>query len=151
MPHSISKLDVAARFAGLPLQGIPLPIDFREDVIHPRQILSGCFKTRFGKLSFRFELCDAGGFFDESAAIRGLGAEQLTDAALFDNGVAVGSETGTEKDLLNVAQPARPPIDEIETFSRTIQSPLNEDIPWPGRRAVPGAATIAVPVSISIR
>src|SRR5262249_31002783 len=43
-PHAISKFDVPACLAGLTLERISLPVDFGENVVHTREIESGCFK-----------------------------------------------------------------------------------------------------------
>src|SRR5262249_8365371 len=86
------------------------------------------FQTRLGKLAFRFELGYSRRLFDQRSPVGRFRAEQLADATLLDNGVAIRTETGAEENLLNIAQAARLAIDEIHTFARAIQSPLNDDV-----------------------
>ena len=90
-----------------------------------------------------------------AAAIHGLGAQQLANAALFDDGVTVRTETRAEKNVLNVTQPARLAIDQIKAFTRPVQAALNDDVAWPGRIgpcAIPVAIAVArsIPVSVAI-
>ena len=62
------------------------------------------FQAGFGKLALRFELRDAGCLFDEAPAVGGFRTEQLPDAALLDDRIAVMTEARAEKNVLNVAQ-----------------------------------------------
>jgi hypothetical protein len=101
--HAIAQFDETSCLAGLAFERVSLAIDFSKDVVHARQILSGCLKPGFCKLSFGFELRDAGRFLDQGATVHGLGAQQLADAALFDDRVTVRTETGAKKDIVNVA------------------------------------------------
>src|SRR5207253_5804633 len=67
----------------------------------------------FGEALFGFEASDAGGFLEDRPAIEGLGAEELTDALLADDGVGLATETGAHEDVLNVAQPTDLAIEEV--------------------------------------
>ena len=61
--------------------------DFFEDVVDAREVLLRGFEAEFGQTFLGFEAGDAGGFFDDAAAIQRLGAEELADALLADDGV----------------------------------------------------------------
>src|SRR5207342_2379972 len=90
-----------------------------------------------------------------SAAIHGFGAEQLADTSLFDDGVTVGSKTGTEKHVVDVAQPAGFAVNEVKAFAVSIETTLNDDIARSGNRdgtLLVKAMRDAVPVcSIAVR
>ncbi len=60
---------VALGLGGLPLQRIDLARDFFQDVVHAGEVLLGAFELGFGKSLAGFELGDAGGFFDDGAAV----------------------------------------------------------------------------------
>jgi len=59
---------------GLALEAVHLAGDFVEDVIDPGEVLPGAFEAELGEALFGFEAGDAGGFFDDGAAVVGLGA-----------------------------------------------------------------------------
>ena len=63
------QLAVALGLGGLPLERIHLPGDFFQDVEHARQVLLGAFQLGFGQALAGLELGDAGGFFDDRAAV----------------------------------------------------------------------------------
>ena len=68
-----------------------LLFDFDHDVVDTSEIEFGGFELGLAETLFGLVLGDAGGFFDNGAAFHGLGGENLADAALFDNGVGIGS------------------------------------------------------------
>ena len=80
---------VALRLRRLTLQRIHLAADFFQDVEDARQICLGRFELRFGEPLLCLETRDAGGFFDDRAAVLRLGAEDLPDASLLDDRVAL--------------------------------------------------------------
>ena len=56
---------------------------------------------------FGLEFRDAGGFFDDGAALHRLGGQNLADAALLDDGVGIRTQADAHEHFLNVAQPRR--------------------------------------------
>ena len=94
---------VALGLGGLALERVHLPRDLFEDVVHAREILLGGFEAQFGEALLGLEAGDAGGLFDDGAAVVRLGAEELADALLLDDGVALRPEAGAHEDVLNVA------------------------------------------------
>ena len=83
-------------------------------------------------------LRDAGGFFDDGAAVLRLGAENLADAALLDDGVAFRPEAGAHEDVLNVAQAGRAAVDQVFAFAGTEQAASDGDFAlFGGRASVP--------------
>ncbi len=59
------------------------------------------------------EAGDAGGFFDDGAAVLRLGGEELADALLADDGVGLAAEAGAHEDVLDVAEAADFAVEEV--------------------------------------
>ena len=70
--HLGPEFFVTLGFGGLALQRIHLAADFFQNVEHAREILLRAFELGFRQPFARFVLADAGGFFDDGSAIRGL-------------------------------------------------------------------------------
>src|SRR6185437_12362686 len=83
------ELAVALRLGGLALERIHLAGDFFKDVIDAGKVLARGFEAGFGHATLGLVLANAGGFFDDGAALVGFGTEDLPDAALFDDGVGL--------------------------------------------------------------
>ena len=66
-----------------------------------------------GEALFGLEAGDSGGFFDDRAAVLGLGAEELADALLADDGVGLAAEAGAHEDVLDVAEAADLAVEEV--------------------------------------
>ena len=116
------QLGVAAGLGRLALERIGLAGNLLQNVVHPRQILLSAFQLGLGETLTRFELGDAGGFFNDAAAVLGLGAEDLADAALLDDGVAFRTQAGAHEQVLNVAQAGGTAVDEVFAFAGTEQA-----------------------------
>ena len=112
------ELGVAPRLGRLALEGIHLAGDFFQDVVDARQVLLGAFELGFGQAFARLEPGDAGGLLDHRAAVLRLGAENLADAALLDDGVALRAEAGAHENVLDVAQAGGAAVDEVFAFAR---------------------------------
>ncbi len=104
---------VTLGLGGLALEGGHLSGDFVEDVVDAGEILLGGFEAKFGETLFRLEAGDAGGLFDDGAAVVGLGGEKLADALLADDGVGFATEAGAHEDVLNVAETADLAVEEV--------------------------------------
>ena len=111
------------------LERIHLPRDFLEDVIHPGQVLLGIFKSRFGEALLGLELCYAGSFFDDGAAIRGTAAQDLPDASLLDQGIGFWPQPGSHEQFLDIAQTAQLSVQQIFAFAAAKQAPVHDDLP----------------------
>ena len=127
LAQAATDFAVTPRLSGLTLQGVPLPFDFSEDVVHPRQVASGGLEPRLGQFASRPKLGDPRGLFNQHAALGRLGGQELTDSSLFDDGVVVGTEPGTEEDVLNITQQARTTIEEILAFTRSVEAALDSE------------------------
>ena len=60
-----------------------------------------------------FVFGNTGGFFKIYAQFFGLGFHQLGNHALFDNGIASGTEACTQKDVLDVSPPTATAVEQI--------------------------------------
>ena len=125
--HLGLQLAVALGLRRLPLQGIDLPADFFENVEHAGEVLLRALELGFRQPLLRFELGDAGGFLDHGAPVLRLVAQDLADAALFDDGVAFGTQAGAHEQVLDVAQPGRLAVDQVFAFTRPEQAPGDRD------------------------
>ncbi len=119
---------VALRLRSLPLQRIHLPPDLFEDVVYARQVLLGAFELRLRQPLPGFELGDAGRFLNDRAPVLRLRAQNLPDAALFDDRVALRTQAGSHEEILDVAKAGHPAVDEVLALPRSIQSTGNRDL-----------------------
>ncbi len=122
------QFDIAFGFGGLTLERVHLARDLFEDVEDAGEILLGAFQLGFGEALAGLVLGDAGSFFNDGAAVIGLGAEDLADAALFDDGVAFRSKAGTHKDVLDVAEAGGAAVDQILALAGAEEAPRNSDV-----------------------
>ncbi len=111
--HLVAEAAVALGLAGLAFERIHLAGDFFEDVVDAIEIQFRFFEAGFGKALFGFEFRDAGGFFNDVAAVGGTAAEDLADASLLDERVGFGSEAGAHEEFLNIAQAAEFSIEQV--------------------------------------
>ncbi len=122
------KLAVAARLGSLPLEGIDLAGDLFENVVDARKVLLGALQLGFREAFAGFELGDARGLLDNVAAILRLGAEDLADTPLFDDGVALRAQSGAHEDILDVAQPGGTAVDQVFALAGAVQAPGDGDL-----------------------
>ena len=125
--HLLAQPGVALGLRGLALQRIHLARDFVEDVVDAGQIQLGVFEARFGETLLGLELRDAGGFFENRAAIGGTAAEDLADASLLDERVGLGAQAGAHEQFLNVAQAAELAVQQIFAVAGAEQAARDHD------------------------
>src|ERR1019366_8133691 len=102
---------------GLALERVHLARDFFKDVVDASQVLLGALEAQLGEAFAILEASDAGSFFNDGAAVVRLGAEELADALLADDCVALGAKAGAHEDVLNVAQAAELAVDQVFTLA----------------------------------
>ena len=125
--HLIADFGIAARFGSLALQRAELFLDFHHDVIDTREIHLGGFQLGFRKPLLGFEFGDTSGFFDDGATLHGLGGENQSDAALFDDGVRVRPQAHAHEHFLDIAEPSHTAIDQVFALAGTIEPPADHD------------------------
>ena len=101
------------------------------------------FELGFGQALLGLELGDAGGLFDDGAAVGGLGAEHLADAALLDDGVGVRAQADAHEEVLNVAQARGAAVDEVFALAGAIQAAADDHFAGMGVRLLLGGALLA--------
>ena len=125
--HLVAQARVALGLRGLALQRIHLARDFFEDVVDAGQVQLGVFEAGFGEALLGLELGDAGGFFENRAAVGGTAAEDLADASLLDERVGLGPEAGAHEQFLNVAQAAELAVQQIFAVAGAEQAARDHD------------------------
>src|SRR5262249_38059641 len=121
LTHALLQLTVTPGFRGLTLQRAQLFGHFLRNVINSKQVLLSLFQLGFGELSFRFKFGDSGSFFNYRSAVGGLRTQNQTDSALLDNGIRIRSQARSHENVLDVAQPYLPAVDQVFAVPRTVQ------------------------------
>ena len=125
--HLLAQFGVAPRLRSLALERGELLFDFDENVVDARKIDFRGFELRFREAPLRLVHRDSGGFFDDGAAVHRLRIENLADAALLDDGVAVGTESHAHENFLDVAQTRHAAIDDVFALARAVEPAADDD------------------------
>ena len=123
--HLLANFRVTPRLGRLALQRTELLFHFHNNVIHARQVQLGRFQLGFAQTLLGFEFRDARGFFDDGAAFHRLGGQNLSDAALFDDRVGIGTEAHTHKHFLNIAQTSHASVNQVLALPAAVQPPAD--------------------------
>jgi hypothetical protein len=94
---------VAARLAGLALQAFDLGREAAHDVAEPREVVLGGLEAQFGFVAAAVQAGDAGGVFENAAALFGLGVDDFGDLALAHEGGRAGAGGGIFEQDLDIA------------------------------------------------
>ena len=113
----------------MPLQRVHLARDFFENVIHAREVLLSILKARLRQSFLSFEFCYSRRFFDNRATVGWSAAQDLPNASLFDQRIGLRPKPRAHEQLLNIAQAAEFPIQQILTIARAEQTPRDDDFP----------------------
>ena len=111
--HLVAQPGIALGLAGLAFERVHLPRDFFENVVHAIQIRLGVFEPRLGEALLRLEFRNAGGFFDNVAAVGRTAAQDLADASLLDERIRLRPQPRSHEQFLDVAQAAQLPIQQV--------------------------------------
>ena len=109
----VAVRDEALGLRGLALERAEVALDLRDDVADAQQVLPRELHLALGLLLAALVLRDAGGLFDEQAAIFGLRADDQADPALLDDRVGLGADAGAEEELGDVLQADRRLVDQV--------------------------------------
>ena len=140
--HFFAEFGVAAGFGGLALEGGELLFDFDENIVDAGKIELGGLELGFGEAALGLVHGDAGGFFDDGAAVHGLGVEDEADAALLDDGVGIGAEAHGHEEFGDVAEADRATVEEIFALAGAVQAAADDDFA--------GAHSDGVPLSSAL-
>ena len=102
---------VIFRFSGLRFRLAELAFDFADQIGEAEQILLDAFESTGDFLLFRVESGNARGLLQDGPALRARTLQQRFDAALFDDGVSLRTESDAGDDLAEVLQTACVPVD----------------------------------------
>ena len=104
-----------------------MPGDFVEDIVDSRQVLFRLFQAKLRKALPGFKASDARCLFDNGAPVMRLGAKQLPDALLLDNGVGFRPKPGAHEDVLDIAQAAKFAVEQVFAFAGAKQTAGDDD------------------------
>ena len=104
---------VAAGFGGLALEGAHLAFHFGDDVGDAEEVGFGVVELAEGFFFLGFEFGDAGGFFEDSAAVFGFGREEHVDLALGHDGVGGAADAGAGEEVVDVFEAADGAVDAV--------------------------------------
>ena len=91
----------------------------------PLEIQFRVGELQLGELAAGLEARHAGSLLDESPAVQRAGRQELSDAALLDDGVMVRAETGTQEQVLHVAQADALAVEDV--LARAVAEQLAGD------------------------
>ena len=117
--------------------------DLLEDVVDAREIHLGGLQAKLRQPFLGLEAGDAGGLFNNCAAVHGLCAEDLADPLLTDDGVGLAAQASAHEDVLNVAQAADLAVEQVLGVARTKEAAGDGDLSGAHQRtAKPAAANL---------
>ena len=95
---------IADRLAGLLLQSVDLRCELADDVFGAQEIGLCRLQSQLGFMAAGMQAGNAGGFFQDAAALLGLGLDDLADAALMHEGRRARAGRGVGEQDLDVAR-----------------------------------------------
>ncbi len=98
-------------------------LQLRQDVVDADQVLLLVLQLGLGRGLSALELHDSGGLVEELPALLRLAAQDFVDLALADDGVAFLADACVVEQLVHVLQSAGAAVDQIFTFSGTVDAP----------------------------
>src|SRR5690606_3784788 len=98
---------------GLAAERADLAADLGDDVGDAGKVLVGEREFLQGLLALRFVFGDAGGLFEDGAALLGVGGEDLVDLALGHDRVGRAADAGVHEELLDVLQATGLAVEEV--------------------------------------
>ena len=98
---------------GLPLQGGAGPVDLADDVGEAQEVRARLLHLQLGLPFPDLVLRDAGRLLDQAPPVLGLRREDQLDLLLLDDRIGTDAETRPEKEVLDVAQPALPSVQDV--------------------------------------
>ncbi len=110
-----SRGQVLVTFGALALAGQRphLALDLVDQVIEPGDVVCGLLEAPLGAAaSFPIE-ADAGGFLEQFAPFVRAIRQERVDHALLDHDTGIGAEAGAAHEIVDVAQPAGRPVEEV--------------------------------------
>ena len=116
----VAQHQIFLRLLRLIPQRLHLQLQFGDLVVDAHQILFRTLQLPLRLLLAVAELGDAGGLLEDLAALAALGGEDLIDAALTDDGIALTAHAGIHEQLRHVTQADGLAVDVIFTFTAAV-------------------------------
>ena len=119
---------VAPRLAGLGPHAAEAAFHFVDDVRQPQQVLLDPLQPPQGLELLELEAADAGGLFEDHAAVLGRRLQEHVDLALLDHAVGLRAQAGAGQQVADVAEPAGIAIDQVLALAAAIDPPRDVDL-----------------------
>ena len=113
LAHLLRHGAIAHCLARLALERVHLLGELADDVFETRQVLLGGAQAQLRLVATRMQAGNAGGFFEDAAALFGLGLDDLADPALVHEGGRTGPGRGVGEQDLDVAGAHLAAVDAI--------------------------------------
>jgi len=101
--------------------------DLFDDVGQPQQVLLDAFQAALSFQLLGLEATDARRFFEDSAAVLGVGLQQAVHLALFDQAVGVHADARATEHVPDIPQAAGLAVDQVFAFAAAVHPPRNVD------------------------
>ena len=124
----VPQNEIALRHLGLGLQRADLHLQLFDFVPNAQEIIFRLFQLPFGLFFPVTEARDACGLLKNLPSVGAAGRDDLPDAALTDNGIAVSAETGIHQEAVDVLQADRFPVDVIFALPAAIIAAGQHDL-----------------------
>ena len=127
MCEAVAEATEAERLGGLTAERGDLAADFADDIGDAREI--GVDATEFieGFATLGLVARDAGGFFEEVAALGGISGKNLVDLTLHHERVGHAADAGVHEQSLDVLQAGRLSVDEIVAGTFAVEATHDRD------------------------
>ncbi len=119
----VAQVPVAVGLAGLLLQRFELAVERDQHVFQPLQIGFSRAQAQLGLVPAVVQAGDAGGFFEQRAAVGRTGGDQRADAALADDGGRTRAAGGVGEQKRHVARAHIAAVDLVERAFAALDAP----------------------------
>ena len=125
-------------FLAVPLQRAHPAFQFAQDVPQPFQVALGGGQAALGLVFAVAEPGDAGGFLENFPPLAGFGGDDLGNAALADDGVAVPAQAGVQQQLVDILEADVLAVDGVLALAAAVVPAADGDLVGVHRQAVVG-------------
>ena len=132
-PQLFAQPAIPACLGSLSLECAALLLHLEDDVVDARQVLLRGLELQLRRTAPGPVLGDTRRLLEQLPALGGPCAQDLADPPLLYDRIGLHSESRVHQEILNVAEPADPPVDEILALPRPVQPPGHLDVAADGR------------------